>query len=97
MEKSPDNASKNDSQLAARQTFARNLRICRFMRNMSQEALANTAQMSRSYVSGVEQAVRNVSINNMTSLADALDIPLKNLVDPDWLTDIGISSSKQSK
>lgn len=91
MENSPNNAPINDSQLAARQTFARNLRICRFMRDMSQEALANTAKMSRSYVSGVEQGVRNVSINNMASFADALGVPLKNLVDPDWLKDISRS------
>jgi transcriptional regulator with XRE-family HTH domain len=81
-------AARRASQYAARQTFAHNLRVCRHMRDISQEDLANKAEMSRSYVSGVEQGRRNVSINNMTALADALAVPLKNLVDPDWLSDI---------
>jgi len=78
--------NENDHQASMRQTFARNLRICRHMRRMSQEELADMAQMSRSYVSGVEKGQRNVSINNMASFAVALNMPLKNLVDPDFLS-----------
>lgn len=93
MENRLENATpKKASQRAARLTFARNLRICRHMREISQEDLANLAEMSRSYVSGVEQGRRNVSINNMASLAEALGIPLKNLVDPDWLSDFNRAS-----
>ena len=87
MKNNPESpVSENDHQASMRQTFARNLRVCRHMRGISQEELANMAQMSRSYVSGVEKGRRNVSINNMASSAVALNMPLKNLVDPDFLS-----------
>lgn len=52
------------------------------MREISQEELALQAGMSRSYVSGVEREERNISIDNMGQLADALGVALKELVDP---------------
>ena len=71
------------ARLTARQIFARNLRRYRRMRDISQEELALQAEMSRSYISGIERGERNVSIDNMGQLAQTLGIPLKNLVDPD--------------
>ena len=68
--------------LTARQVFARNLRRFRRMREISQEELALQAGMSRSYVSGVEREERNISIDNMGQLADALGVALRDLVDP---------------
>ena len=62
--------------------FAANLRLARRLRDVSQEALALDAGLSRTYVSEVERGERNVSIDNMGLLADALQIPLKDLVDP---------------
>lgn len=38
--------------------------------------------MSRTYVSEIERGLRNVSIDNMGALAEALGRPLKELVDP---------------
>jgi len=69
--------------LSARDVFARNLRRARRFREISQEALALQAGLSRTYVSEVERAERNVSIDNMGLLADALQVPLKELVDPE--------------
>ena len=63
--------------------FAANLRLARHLRDVSQEALALDAGLSRTYVSEVERGERNVSIDNMGLLADALQIPLKDLVDPE--------------
>lgn len=63
--------------------FAANLRLARRLRDVSQEALALDAGLSRTYVSEVERGARNVSIDNMGLLADALQIPLKDLVDPE--------------
>jgi transcriptional regulator with XRE-family HTH domain len=74
--------------LTARQVFARNLRRYRRIRDISQEELALQAGMSRSYVSGIERAERNVSIDNMGLLADALGVALKNLVDPDFFSSV---------
>jgi transcriptional regulator with XRE-family HTH domain len=72
----------------ARQVFARNLRRYRRIRDISQEQLALQAGMSRSYVSGIEREERNVSIDNMGVLADALGVPLKDLVDPDLFSSV---------
>ena len=63
--------------------FAANLRLARRLRDVSQEALALDAGLTRTYVSEVERGERNVSIDNMGLLADALQIPLKDLVDPE--------------
>lgn len=63
--------------------FAANLRLARRLRDVSQEALALDAGLSRTYVSEVERGERNVSIDNMGLLAEALQIPLRDLVDPE--------------
>jgi len=49
----------------------------------SQEALALDSGQSRAYVSTVESGNRNISIDNMGLLADALGVQLRDLVDPD--------------
>ena len=74
---------KNKEKQSARMVFAANLRLGRRLRDVSQEALALEAGLSRTYVSEVERGERNVSIDNMGLLADALQIPLKDLVDPE--------------
>lgn len=65
--------------------FARNLRQVRRLKEISQEALALQAGLSRTYVSEVERGERNVSIDNMGLLADALGVKLKDLLDPEML------------
>lgn len=67
---------------SARAVFARNLRIARRLRDISQEALALQTGLSRTYVSEVERGERNVSIDNMGLLADGLGVQLRDLVDP---------------
>ena len=79
---------KKPTSLTARQVFALNLRRYRRIRDISQEDLALQAGMSRSYVSGIERGERNVSIDNMGVLADALGVALKNLVDPEFFSSV---------
>jgi transcriptional regulator with XRE-family HTH domain len=79
---------KSPPKLSARLVFARNLRQIRRLKDLSQEALALNADLSRTYVSGVERGDRNISIDNMDSLAVAVGVPLKELVDPDMLKDL---------
>jgi transcriptional regulator with XRE-family HTH domain len=76
----------------AREVFARNLRKLRRLQELSQEALALEAGMSRTYVSEIEKGDRNVSIDNMGALADALGVPLKDLVDPEYFNDLTAKS-----
>jgi transcriptional regulator with XRE-family HTH domain len=73
----------------AREVFSRNLRRVRRLREISQEALALQAGLSRTYVSEVERGERNVSIDNMGLLAEALEVPLRDLVDPEMFKGIG--------
>lgn len=72
----------NQSQLSAREIFGKNLRRARRLKEVTQEELALRADLSRTYVSEVERGARNISIDNMSLLAQALDVTLRDLVDP---------------
>lgn len=77
---------KKPVKLSARQVFGQNLRRARRLKEISQEELALRADLSRTYVSEVERGVRNVSIDNMGLLAQALGVPLRDLVDPEMFS-----------
>jgi transcriptional regulator with XRE-family HTH domain len=79
---------KQPAKLSAREVFARNLRRARRMRETTQEGLSLEAGVSRPYVGSLERGATNVSIDNMGRLADALRVPLRDLVDPDKFTDL---------
>jgi len=72
-----------------RQIFGTNLRRARRLKDVSQEELAFRSNLSRTYVSEVERGIRNVSIDNMGQLSDALGVPLKDLVDPEMFSALG--------
>lgn len=72
--------------LTPRQIFGMNLRRARRLKDVSQEELAFRSNLSRTYVSEVERGARNVSIDNMGQLADAIGVPLKELVDPEMFS-----------
>lgn len=74
---------KPNQPLSAREVFARNLRRARRLKEMPQEELALRANLSRSYVSEVERGNRNVSIDNMSVLSQAVGVTLRDLVDPE--------------
>ncbi|WP_386694546.1 helix-turn-helix domain-containing protein [Lonepinella sp. MS14435] len=63
-----------------RTVFAKNLRKIRRLKDISQEALAFDAGLSRAYVSDIERGQRAVSIDVMGKIADALDVSLAALV-----------------
>ena len=46
---------------------------------MSQKDLAYAADLDRSYIAGIENGLRNVSIVNIEKIAKALGISLKEL------------------
>lgn len=66
--------------LAARERFAAGLRQARLQRDMSQEELAHLAGLHRTYVGSVERSERNVSIDNMERLAQALGLDVVDLL-----------------
>ena len=60
--------------------MARNVRLLRAERGLSQEALAYEAGINRTYLSDIERGTRNVSIDNLSRLAKALDVPVWSLL-----------------
>ena len=64
----------------ARVIFATNLRRLRLERELSQELLAEMANLHRTYVGSVERGERNVSIDNMENIANALKVNLREML-----------------
>lgn len=65
---------------SARLTFSQNARKARLAKGLSQEDLAELADLHRNYVGGVERGERNISIDNMEKLAVALDTSIPVLL-----------------
>ena len=57
-----------------RDILATNMRRLRAERGLSQEALAHIAGLNRTYLSAVERAERNVSIDNIGRIARGLRV-----------------------
>jgi transcriptional regulator with XRE-family HTH domain len=62
--------------------FASNVRKMRQQIGLSQEALAAKAGLHRTFISSVECERRNLSIENIEKIADALDIEAYKLLLP---------------
>ncbi len=65
---------------AARQLFAAHLRRERLRQGLSQEQLAERAGVHRTYLGSVERGERNVSIDNIWAIAQALRVPMADLL-----------------
>jgi transcriptional regulator with XRE-family HTH domain len=60
--------------------FGKRLREVRTRKGISQEKLAELAGLHRTYVSSVERGERNISLNNIENLANALGVPMAELM-----------------
>ncbi len=62
-------------------TFGKNLRELRKSKNLSQENLANDANIPINQVGRVERGEVNTTITTLRSIAQALNIPTSDLFD----------------
>ncbi len=68
--------------IKTRLLFAHNLRQLREMKKISQEHLADIAGLHRTYVSSVERGERNITVDSMEKLAEALNVDIRELLKP---------------
>jgi transcriptional regulator with XRE-family HTH domain len=62
--------------------FGKRVRALRLERGLSQEKLAELADLHRNYVGGVERGERNIALLNIVGLARALRIKPAKLLEP---------------
>lgn len=81
-------AKVTDQRRQRRIEFGSRVRQLRRPLGLSQEELAHTAGLHRNYVGSVERGERNISLDNIWALADALEVELSDLFElPDQLRD----------
>jgi DNA-binding XRE family transcriptional regulator len=59
--------------------FGARVRRIRLQKGMTQEDLAFTCGLDRSYIGSVERGERNISLLNMHKIVRALGVPMKEL------------------
>lgn len=65
--------------MQARNLIAKNIRKHRLRLDLSQEDLAERADLHRTYIGSVERGERNISIDNIERIAAALEIEITML------------------
>ncbi|MDX9924435.1 MAG: helix-turn-helix transcriptional regulator [Ignavibacteriaceae bacterium] len=59
--------------------FGKKVRELRKKKNLSQEQLAFKANLHRTYIGMIERAEKNITLNNIEKIANALGITIKEL------------------
>lgn len=59
--------------------YGKAVRDARIQKGMSQERLADLSELHRTYISDIELGKRNVSIDNIEKIADALDMKISDI------------------
>ncbi|KAM3102776.1 helix-turn-helix domain-containing protein [Phormidesmis sp. 146-12] len=75
-----------------KQRFGLAVKRRRYELNISQEELAERANLHRTYISDIERGCRNISIENVEKLVDALEISVSNL-----FASYGIETQEQNE
>lgn len=78
----PKLPSQDLPRTSAREVLAANLVLMRRQRGWSQEDLAGEAGLHRTFVAHVERQSRNISLDNLEKLADALGVRIHRLLMP---------------
>jgi len=75
-----DQKSHNRKKTPIRQAFGIKIRMRRFEMGITQEELAERANLHPTYVGSAERGERNVSLENIVLIARALDYSPKDLM-----------------
>lgn len=59
------------------QAVASTIRHFRKLANISQEALADKADLDRTYISGIERGVRNITLDSLEQIINALNVDVQ--------------------
>ena len=73
-------ASPPDWVLACRRAVGERIREARLAANLTQERLAELAEMDRQAINRIEQGHASPLLDNLIRIAHALDLPLSDLV-----------------
>jgi len=71
--------TSDNSQKSVLRNFGQQLKRIRREKGYSQEHLANISGLDRSYIGGVERGERNISLVNISKLAESLHTDIKKL------------------
>jgi|AntDeeMinimDraft_5_1070356.scaffolds.fasta_scaffold73733_1 transcriptional regulator with XRE-family HTH domain len=78
-----DNSDKQANRIkCGRKLVGGNIRRLRLGHDMSQEELAHEAGINRAYLSTVENGKRNISIDNIIAISNALDVDAREMLRP---------------
>ena len=66
---------------AAIKSFASHLRVLRENAGLSQQELADMAEISKITIQRIENAKYSVTLDTLVSISDALNVPLKKLME----------------
>lgn len=64
-----------------KEILGHNVRRIRTQAGLSQEELGYRAKLHRTYISSIERGERNVSVENIFAIAEALKVPPGDLLD----------------
>ncbi len=59
------------------QAVASTIRYFRKLAEISQEALADKADLDRTYISGIERGVRNITLDSLEQIINALNVDVQ--------------------
>jgi len=66
--------------MSIKQAVASSLRLLRNEAGLSQEQLARKSGIDRTYISGVERSVRNITLDSLEGLIDALGVTSEEFI-----------------
>jgi transcriptional regulator with XRE-family HTH domain len=75
--------------------FGEKVRLVRMTKGLSQEELGHLCGLHRTYIGQVERAEKNISLNNISKIANTLDMEVKELFEFNDLYKENASKSKK--